>query len=183
MPRLSNVEQANLVRSREVANDLFWTPKSLVKIHLEMLIPHVRPDDLILEPARGRGAYYDYFELAFPEANYDWCEITDGRDFFEYSIGNSPDVILTNPPFSLLKRFIERMILLNPRVISLLLNSYAMTPCRIQEFNDAGYYLVGYHLTRVNRWFGCSCIVVFSREATSNIISIDTTKHVLESDV
>lgn len=180
MPRLSNVEQANLVRKREVASDKFWTPKSLVKIHLEAVIPHVRPDDLILEPARGRGAYYDYFELAFPTSRYDWCEITDGKDFFEYQ--TRPDVIVTNPPFSILKQFIQKMILLKPRVISLLLNAYAMTPCRIQAFNDAGYYLVHYHLTRVNRWFGCSVIVVFSREATANILGHDVTKHVLESD-
>jgi len=180
MPRLTNKQQANLVRSREVANDKFWTPKSLVKIHLEMVMPHVRPDDLILEPARGRGAYYDYFELAFPASRYDWCEIDEGRDFFEY-VG-TPSVVITNPPFSLLKRFIERMISLNPRVISLLLNAYGMTPCRIKRFNDAGYFLVGYHLTRVNRWFGCSVVVVFSREATANIIGFDVTNHVLEFD-
>jgi hypothetical protein len=178
MPRLSNTQQANLVRNKSERKDCYWTPKSLVKIHLEMVIPHTREDDLILEPCKGKGAYYDYFQLAFPSSRHEWCEITEGKDFFDY-IG-SPDVIVTNPPFSLLKQFIERMIMLNPRVISILLNAYAMTPCRIKRFNEAGYFLVAYHLTRVNRWFGCSVVVVFSREATANIIGFDVTKHALD---
>jgi hypothetical protein len=180
MPILSTSEQANLIRKREVANDKFYTPESLVKIHLELVRPHLYEGDLILEPCRGKGAYYNLFYTYFPTQEYDWCEIDDGRDFFNYK-GN-PDVIITNPPFSLLKKMIERMIELKPRVISLLLNAYAMTPCRIRTFNAAGYYIVEYHLTRVNRWFGCSVVVVLSREGSKNLIGFDVTKHILSPD-
>ena len=85
----------------------------LVKIHLELLMPIVPAGSLILEPARGKGAYYDYFQLAFPTSQYDYCEIDEGKDFLEYSIGNSPDVIITNPPFSLLKQFIKSLMALD----------------------------------------------------------------------
>ena len=178
MPRLGNVEQANRVRNNEQRNDRYFTPKTLVKIHLELLIPIVPENSFILEPSRGQGAYYDYFQLAFPKCSFDFCEIDEGKDFLEYQ--GTPDVIITNPPFSILQKFIDKSISLRPLIISFLLNAYAVTPCRIRDFNNAGYYLVKMHLTRVNRWFGVSCIVVFSRDATENIVSFDCTKHILE---
>ena len=196
MPRLSNVEQANRVRAKGARNDCYYTPETLVDIHLAIIQPLTIPDKLILEPSRGLGAYYDKFLHYFPKNQYAWCEIADGRDFFEYEgepegatppsqpqprpQAELPDIIITNPPFSLLSKFIQKSISLKPRIISFLLNAYAVTPCRIRDFNAAGYYLVKYHMTRVDKWFGVSCIIVLSREATSNIVSFDTTKHILE---
>ncbi len=181
MPKISNVEQANRIRNKTERADKYYTPKSLVKIHLELLIPFVPAGTLILEPAKGKGAYYDYFQLAFPTSHYDYCEIDEGKDFLKYSIENSPDVIITNPPFSILKQFIKKSIELKPTIISFLLNQYAVTPCRIKEFNDAGYFVIGYLLVRINRWFGCSVILTVSRNATENIIQFDCVKHILES--
>jgi len=214
MPRLSNVEQANRVRAKGARNDCYYTPETLVDIHLAIIQPLTIPDKLILEPSRGLGAYYDKFLHYFPKNQYAWCEIADGRDFFEYEgepegatppsqpqprpqaelpegatppsqpqprpQAELPDIIITNPPFSLLSKFIQKSISLKPRIISFLLNAYAVTPCRIRDFNAAGYYLVKLHFTRVDKWFGVSCIIVLSREATSNIVSFDTTKHILE---
>ena len=180
MPRLNNHQQANLVRKKSERSDKYYTPKTLVKIHLELLMPIVPAGSLILEPARGQGAYYDYFQLAFPTCSYDYCEIDEGKDFLQYSIGNSPEVIITNPPFSLLQKFIDKSIELRPLIISFLLNQYAVTPCRIRDFNNAGYFVVGYLITRVNRWFGCSVILTVSRNATENIIQFDCVKHILE---
>lgn len=179
MPRLNNHQQANLVRNKSERSDKYYTPKSLVKIHLEQLIPIVPSGSLILEPAKGLGAYTDYFQLAFPTSHYDYCEIDEGKDFLEYT-GN-PDVIITNPPFSLLQKFINKSIELCPLIISFLLNQYAVTPCRIRDFNNAGYFVVGYLIVRVNRWFGCSVILTVSRNATQNIIQFDCVKHILES--
>lgn len=178
MPRLNNHQQANLVRNKSERSDKYYTPKSLVKIHLEQLIPIVPACSLILEPAKGLGAYYDYFQLAFPTCSYDYCEIDEGKDFLEYQ--GTPDVIITNPPFSLLQKFINKSIELHPLIISFLLNQYAVTPCRIRDFNNAGYFVVGYLIVRVNRWFGCSVILTVSRNATENIIQFDCVKHILE---
>lgn len=181
MPRLNNHQQANLVRNKSERADKYYTPKSLVQIHLEQLVPIVPAGSLILEPARGKGAYYDYFQLAFPTSHYDYCEIDEGKDFLEYSIGNSPDVIISNPPFSILQKFIDKSIQLRPQIISFLLNMYAVTPCRIRDFNAAGYFVVGYLIVRVNRWFGVSVILTVSRNVTQNIIQFDCVKHILES--
>jgi len=178
MPKLTNVQSANLVRQRNEPRDCFYTPKSLVKIHLDIIRPYVKASDIILEPASGLNAYLDQLPREFPECRVQWCEIALGRDFFEYT--GEPDIIITNPPFSLLDRFIERSIQLRPRIISFVLNMYAVTPCRLRGFNDNGYFVVGYHMTRVNRWFGVSVILTVSREVTENIVTFDCQRHILE---
>lgn len=177
MSKPTNVQNANLVRRREVASDRFYTPESLVRLHLSTL--QTNEPILVYEPFRGSGNYYNLFREYFPNAMFDWSEIDEGRDFFNYL--GTPDIIVSNPPFSILKKVIEMLIQLKPKIISLVLNMYAVTPCRIRQFNDAGYYVTAYHLTRVNRWFGVSVIITFSSEAKENIISFDCTKHILES--
>lgn len=178
MPKRSNVEQANAVRAKSVRHDRYYTPRSLVHIHLSKLASH---DELvILEPCRGQGAYFNALPIYFPNCERHFCEIDDGIDFFNYD-GPRPDLIVTNPPFSLLDKFIEKMVSLRPLIISLVLNYYAITPCRLRKLNNAGYYVVDYHLTRVSRWFGVSAIITLSREAETNSIGFDCTKHILET--
>ena len=179
MPKPTNVQNANAVRKREVASDRFYTPDTLVRIHLSTLQTNDRI--LVYEPFAGSGNYYNMFPEYFPNAMYDWSEIDNGRDFFTYDVGTIPDIIVSNPPFSILKQVIERLIQLKPKIISLLLHMHAVTPCRIRRFNEAGYFVTGYHLTRVNRWFGVSCIITFSSDAKENIITFDCIKHILQS--
>ena len=174
---ISNVQQANNVRKKENRNDRYYTPKSLVNIHLSKLASH---DPLvILEPCRGQGAYWNALPIYFPNCERHWCEIDDGVDFLKYD-GARPDLVITNPPFSLLDAFLEKMIELRPLIISLVLNHYAITPCRIRDLNAAGYFVIDYHITRVDKWFGVSVILTVSREAVSNSIGFDCTKHKLE---
>jgi len=179
MPKPSNVQNANLVRRRDNRNDRYYTPNSLVTVHLSKLATDIPL--VILEPAFGNGAYYNQFHKYFPNSTFHYCEIDHGKDFFDYA-GPPPDIIVTNPPFSLLDRFIEKMVSLQPLIISLLLNMYAVTPCRIRDLNARGYYVSGYHLTRVNRWFGVSCIITLRRDIDTNVLSFDCTKHILETD-
>lgn len=74
-------------------NDLVMTPPHIAQ-HIVQSLP-IAPDDILLDPFRGEGAFYD----AFPHANpKDWCEITMGRDFFNYT--TPVDWIISNPPYS-----------------------------------------------------------------------------------
>jgi len=50
------------------------------------------PDDGVLEPFRGSGV----FTTLCP--GWDWCEIDDGRDFFDHA--DPVDYIVSNPPYS-----------------------------------------------------------------------------------
>ena len=68
------------------SDDVVMTPPSLAK----RLIEHFNPTGYGLEPCRGTGNIWSQLE------NADWCEITDGRDFYEYN--KRVDYIFTNQP-------------------------------------------------------------------------------------
>jgi hypothetical protein len=57
------------------------------------IVAHFNPAGKCLEPFRGSGAFYKHM----PKGS-DWCEINDGRDFFDRK--ERFDWIVTNPPFS-----------------------------------------------------------------------------------
>ena len=84
---------ANAIKNREQPNDVFYTPAQLVK----QLLEHVPLDhgDMVLDPFMGEGAFFNAY---FPCVRSDWCEITKGRDFYEYV--KPVDWVISNPPFS-----------------------------------------------------------------------------------
>ena len=77
----------------EKMGDVVYTPAWVA----EDMALHFRPAGRILDPCRGRGAFTD----AFPAA--EWCEITEGRDFFEWRV--PVDWVVGNPPYSLTRRW------------------------------------------------------------------------------
>jgi len=91
------------------------------------IIEHYKPTGFILEPCRGTGNFYNNL----PDLK-DWCEITQGRDFFEYN--QKVDWIITNPP--LVPFLIQSLELANSVVFYLYLDVF-FTKARInlvQEF-------------------------------------------------
>ena len=70
------------------------TPNELCKkLILEV---DLQKDDLVLEPFRGEGCFYNNFPTYVKS---DWCEITEGRDYKDYD--KTIDWVITNPPFKL----------------------------------------------------------------------------------
>jgi hypothetical protein len=69
-----------------------------------------------LEPCAGDGRILQFLTSKGLETDY--CEIQEGKDFFEYS--NTVDLILTNPPYSLAQEFVVHSLSLAPTVIMLL---------------------------------------------------------------
>jgi len=134
------------IKHRSVAKDVFYTPLDVATKHIS-LIPR-EDDDVWLDPFRGKGVYYDNFRADFK----DWCEIEDGKDFFSYE--GTPSIICSNPPYSLLDKVFAKSIELKPRVISYLLLHGAMTPRRMEMFNEAGYGLTSIYITKVYKWYG-----------------------------
>lgn len=56
------------------------------------------------EPCKGEAsAIYRHF----PEGS-EYCEIQEGTDYLEHTWKEKPDCIITNPPFSLAKNFLEK---------------------------------------------------------------------------
>lgn len=89
-------------------NDVVFTPVEIAKhiIHL------FKPEGKCLEPCMGEGAFYNLL----PPGS-DWCEITKGRDFYDYN--HNVDWIVTNPPYSDFDKFMERSFSLADNVVFL----------------------------------------------------------------
>ncbi len=80
---------------KATAADIVITPPAIA----QMIIRHYKPSGRCLDPCRGTGSFYQFL----PEPK-DWCEIMQGRDFFEY--GKKVDWIITNPPYSIYNDFL-----------------------------------------------------------------------------
>lgn len=73
---------------------------------VDPLLPYLPTDMVIWEPAQGEGflveAFHDSFRLVIGS------DILDGQNFFEYEPDKEWDVIVTNPPYSLKFKWLER---------------------------------------------------------------------------
>lgn len=77
-------------------SDIHFTSGELA----QAIVRHFNPTGRCLEPFRGAGAFLDHLP-----AGTDWCELAEGRDFFQYE--QKVDWIITNPPFSNMTRVFE----------------------------------------------------------------------------
>jgi len=158
------------IKGREKSSDVFYTPETLMREHLQLIIEYVKDGDKWYEPFYGGGIYYN----AFPTENKVFTEIAMGKDFFEFK--DKVDVIVSNPPYSMIDKVLEHSVLLNPRVISYLIGMGNLTAKRMEYMNQQGYGLAKLHMTKVFKWYGMSFIVVFVKDS-ENCISFDRKVH------
>ncbi len=82
----------------EKPNDKVCTPLPVAK----QIIDLFPIEGKVLDGFKGKGAFYNQL----PETvEKDWCEIDEGRDFFEYH--EKVDWIISNPPYSILDEVFE----------------------------------------------------------------------------
>jgi len=89
--------------------DIVYTPDWLAKKMCSLL--DISGD--VLEPCKGQGVFLKYLPK-----NTEWCEITEGRDFYDYK--KKVDWIVTNPPYSDFNRFLEHAIKLADNIAILI---------------------------------------------------------------
>jgi len=89
--------QKELWPKPEVKGDIVYTPDFVSK----NIIDSLSPLGLCLDPCKGDGAFYKYL----PE-NSDYCELTEGKDFFNYS--KQVDWVIGNPPYSIFEQFLQK---------------------------------------------------------------------------
>ena len=155
-----NSKTGHKIKARTDGNDVFITPRKLAKLHIDMIgekygSGYVGGVQGWLDPCKNDGSYYDQFPEGVPK---DYCEILEGRDFYDYNGG--PGVICGNPPYSILDSWLKHTIALNPGCFSYLIGQGALTTRRMEWIEQAGYTITRLHLTKVFKWYGMSYIVV-----------------------
>ena len=100
--------QPQLLRIALDKKDVVYTPDWVARDMVEFF----KPTGRILEPAAGDGAILKYLPGA------DWCEIEQGRDFYEWV--TAVDWIVTNPPYSQFGKFLDHSFLIAPDILFLI---------------------------------------------------------------
>ena len=159
------------IKKREKSNDIFYTPLALVKLHLNFVKEYVSTGDTILDPFYGTGNYFNTYSEIFTDAIFEFTEIEMGKDFFEYD--KKVDMIVSNPPYSIMDKVLEKSVSLNSHTISYLIGQNNLTCKRIEYMNKHGYFLDKMFFTKVFKWFGMSAIVVFTKKSQKNCIDYD----------
>lgn len=73
-------------------NDEIMTPPRVAAKIISVL--PLKPTDFLLDPFKGEGAFYNQF----PANPKDWCEVKEGRDFYDWK--KEIDWVISNPPYS-----------------------------------------------------------------------------------
>jgi len=152
------------IKKRIKANDVFITPLEVAKQQIQL--HNINDNDLWLDPCRNNkeGSYFNNFPQ---NVKKDWCEILEGKDFFEYN--KNTDIICGNPPYSVMDKWIKKTLQLNPKEFSLLIGIGNLTTRRIEIIENAGYGLSKMKMLKIYDWYGMSCIVVFEKNKKSII--------------
>lgn len=112
------------------SNDIVMTPEVLAV----KLIEHFNPQGAGLEPCRGTGNIWRNLD------NADWCEITEGRNFFDYQ--KHVDYIFTNPPWSQIRKFLQHSYEIANDIYMLFTINHLWTKARLKDMKKAGFGIV-----------------------------------------
>ncbi len=110
--------------SAKNGNDCFQTPIYLC----EQIIKHFNPQGKILEPCCGDGNFLKVL------SNADWCEISKGIDFLE--VKGHWDWIITNPPYSKYRDFLNKSMSVADNVIFLQLINATFYKARLRDIKS-----------------------------------------------
>jgi hypothetical protein len=168
------------------------TPVSLCRAIIARL--DWTPGEVVLEPARGRGGFYDNLP---PYVKRDWCEIKEGRDFFDWHW--PVDTVITNPPFwehfevvsksklpgasrwnnggaiyqrNLFIPFLEHSFLWARRRVVFLANSRCfatVSPNRLRRYEAQGWLLARPCIYSVKKWSGRYYLLTFVKDGLREI--------------
>ena len=110
--------------------DVVYTPAHIAK----KIIDEFELSGLVLDPFKGKGAFYDNL----PDTVFkSWCEISEGKDFFSYT--EHPDWIISNPPYSIFSKVLEHSLKICDNIVYLIpINKLTSSFTRIKQLADWG---------------------------------------------
>lgn len=103
------VLQPQLFKLQPIKKDIVYTPDAIA---LD-IIRWVKPKGKCLDPCKGDGAFLRYLPVGA-----DYCEIREGRDFFDYH--QRVDWIIGNPPYSIFETWLAHSFELAKDVVYIL---------------------------------------------------------------
>lgn len=134
-------------------NDKVMTPSHIVDEVLAHYSPLIGMDEIILEPFRGEGAFYDKLIKSYDINNVDWCEIDDGEDFLHYE--RRVDWIITNPPYSIFNDVFPKMLDIADHIILVIpVNKLFSSIPRLMEIRKRGRAISSIHYLGSGRQVG-----------------------------
>jgi hypothetical protein len=113
--------------------DLIMTPPELATA----IVDHFRPSGIVLDPCRGQGAFFNALGLSDGVTEVRWCELNEDRDFFNEH--RKVDWIITNPPWSKLRAFLNHAMAISDNVVYLATMTHFVTRARIRDIAEAGF--------------------------------------------
>jgi hypothetical protein len=146
-----------------------YTPGLLAQ-RLVKLVP-VAPEDVVLDPAAGRTRVFAK-SLAVRRVLY--CEVEEGIDFMSQSLAY--DWAITNPPYHLLWKFIEKASQEARKGFAFLVNINGintLTPKRLALLEERRFHMRHLHVCNVKQWMGRYYFYVFRRQAGAVQLSWD----------
>lgn len=153
----------NLINCQKNSNDIIYTPLPIAKECIDLC--SFEKGDIVLDPCRGNGAFYDQYPSHVVK---EYCEITEGIDFMSYH--NHVDWIITNPPYSVLTNFLDKIVELNLKGFGLLIPTYSLTPTRLTKLQSCGYGISQFYMITINGWFGNHVFVLW-KKGVEDIVS------------
>ena len=112
--------------SAKGGNDRVMTPLYLC----EQIVKHFNPQGTILEPCCGNGNFLKVMEA-------DWCEIDKGKDFL--STDGHWDWIITNPPYSKYRDFLNKSMGVADNIVFLQLVNATFYKARLRDIREKGF--------------------------------------------
>lgn len=97
------------------------------------IINHFNPEGTILDPCKGEGAFFNNY----PTDQKEWCEVSEGRDFFSYA--GKVDWIVTNPPWSKMQEFLEHGMKVADNIVYLTTINHYTTKKRIRDMRNYNF--------------------------------------------
>jgi len=117
----------------EQISDLVVTPDELAR----RIVDYLQPSGVLLDPARGTGPFFRAMQRYSNDVR--WCEKAVGVDFFSFH--DRVDWIITNPPYSKMRKFIQHAMSLAPNVAFVGTCQQFMLKARLRDMREAGFGL------------------------------------------
>ena len=151
------VQQSTKTKNSNNRRDCVYTPEDLAVKLIKKI--KINKNDILLDPAAGTGVFW----RNFPKSHRQYkCEIENGSNFFEFK--DKVDWIITNPPYSILNKYLEHSFKLANKGIAFLVGSYSLTPKRLEMIENAGFKIVELHYLKVSAWYGIQCFMILERK-------------------